>query len=52
MPSLRGMLVQRDDTFRVTRKAFSGICPRYSSLLEKCVVSFMNECVVCTRGLR
>ena len=36
----------------MTRKAFSGICPRYSSLLKKCVVSFMNECVVCTSGLR
>ena len=23
-----------------------------SSLLRKCVVSFMNDCVVCTRGLR
>ena len=37
---------------RVTRKAFSGSCPRYSILLRKCVVSFMNECVVCTKGLR
>ena len=35
----------------MTRKAFSGSCPRCSSLLRKCVVSFMNECVVCTKGV-
>ena len=42
----------RDDTSRVTEKSFSGSCPRCSSLLRKCAVSVMNECVVCTKGLR
>ena len=30
MPWLRGMLVQRDDTSRVTRKAFPGSCPTFT----------------------
>ena len=30
MPSLWGMLVQRDDTSRVTRKVFSGSCPTFT----------------------
>ena len=52
MPSLWGMLVYREETSRVTRRAFWGSCPSCSGLLRKCVVSFVNDCVVCTRGLR
>ena len=54
MPSLWGMLVSRKQRSRVTRRALGGSCPSCSSLLRKCVVSFMNDidCVVCTRGLR
>ena len=51
MPSLLGMLVKREETSRVTRMALLGNCPSCWSLLRKCVVSFMKDCVVCTRGL-
>ena len=49
MPSLWGMLLQRKETSRVTRRAFAEICPSCLSLLRECVVSLMNDCVVCTR---
>ena len=52
MPSLWGMLVQREEASRVTRREFAGSCPSCSSLLRKCVLSLMNDCVVCTKGLR
>ena len=52
IPSLWGMLVWREETSRVTRKALSGSCPSCSSLLRKCVVPFMKDCVDYTRGLR
>ena len=44
MPSLWGMLVQRDDTSSVTRKAFSGSFLRCSSLLRKCLLCV--ECIL------
>lgn len=39
---MRNVSVERL-TSSVTRNAFSGSCPRCSSLLRKCEVSFMNE---------
>ena len=43
--------VERRD-IKSDKKALSGSCPSCSSLLRKCVVCFMKDCVVCTRGLR
>lgn len=34
------------------KKSVWGSCSSCSSLLTKCVVSYINDCVVCTRSLR
>ena len=49
MPSLWAMLVWREETSRVTRKALLGSCPSCSSLLRKCILSYEGLCFLYKR---